>query len=355
MACSSSIRKAQIVKLCELCETETNLKWRCIQCDTIVCDKCKKIHNKVQTNTKHQIVDLKIPFQDVEQKVILDNIRCDEHQTKMTCMFCRTCDHLVCPECVSSKHNNHKFEAIDNILPDKLDELKGAEARYCRDVTLCLAKVDEFQISETKFDSLFDETIITIKKREQTIIDSIRKYSIELQKQIELDRKSEKKKFLNIKRQTDQYEKTIIHHQDEIMAALKSIQGSTIFAAATKFKKMVSDFNFNPIPSEIKYFIPGKETVNDIPNLIGSLQKMKIPQVQSYIDFEVFNSYATDSTGISNIITVDDKSTWVNDYKKQVIRQINIDNDNITITNEISYQINSMTLTSSNDILLVCA
>jgi hypothetical protein len=53
-------------------------------------------------------------------------------------------------------------------------------------------------------------------------------------------------------------EKTIIHHQDEIMAALKSIQGSTIFATATKFKKMMLDFNFNQIPSEIKYFIPGK-------------------------------------------------------------------------------------------------
>jgi hypothetical protein len=88
------------------------------------------------------------------------------------------------------------------------------EARYCRDLTLCLAKVNEFQISETKFDSLFDETIITIKQREQTMIDSVRKYSIELQKQIELDRKSEKKKFLSIKRQTDQYEKTIILHQD---------------------------------------------------------------------------------------------------------------------------------------------
>jgi hypothetical protein len=41
---------------------------------------------------------------------------------------------------------------------------------------------------------------------------------------------------------------------------------------------MMSDFNFNQIPSEIKYFIPGKETVNDIPNLFGSLLKMKIPQ-----------------------------------------------------------------------------
>jgi hypothetical protein len=58
------------------------------------------------------------------------------------------------------------------------------------------------------------------------MIDSVRKYSIKLQKQIELDRKSEKNKFLNIKRQTDQAEKTIIHHQDEIMAALKSIQGN---------------------------------------------------------------------------------------------------------------------------------
>jgi hypothetical protein len=42
-------------------------------------------------------------------------------------------------------------------------------------------------------------------------------------------------------------------HQDEIMAALKSIQGSTIFTTATKSKKMMSDLNFNQIPSEIKY------------------------------------------------------------------------------------------------------
>ena len=100
-----------------------------------------------------------------------------------------------------------------------------------------------------------------------------------------------KKQISEIRKQTDQAEKTIILHQDEIMAALKSIQGSTIFVTATKFKKMMSDFNFKPIPSEIKYFIPEKETVNDIPNLFGTLQKMKIPQVQSDIDFEVVNSY----------------------------------------------------------------
>ena len=199
MACSSS--KAQNVKICDFCETETNLKWRCIQCDTILCDKCKKIHNKFQTNTQHQIVDLKIPFQEVEQKVILDNIRCDEHQTKMTCLFCRTCDHLVCLDCISSKHNKHNFEPVEKILPEKLDELKGAEARYSQDLTLCRAKVVEFQISETKYESLFDETITTIKKREKHLIDGITKHSQKLQNEIKLERKTVKKTFCDMKRQ----------------------------------------------------------------------------------------------------------------------------------------------------------
>jgi hypothetical protein len=43
------------------------------------------------------------------------------------------------------------------ILSEKLDELKGAEARYSKDLTLCRAKVNEFQISETKFESLCEK------------------------------------------------------------------------------------------------------------------------------------------------------------------------------------------------------
>jgi hypothetical protein len=96
----------------------------------------------------------------------------------------------------------------------------------------------------------FDETITTIKKREKQLIDGITKHSQKLQNEIELERKTFKKTFCDLKRQADQAEKTIILHQDEIMAALKSIQGSTIFTTA---KKMMSDLNFNPIPQF--YFI----------------------------------------------------------------------------------------------------
>jgi hypothetical protein len=52
------------------------------------------------------------------------------------------------------KHKTHNFEPVENILQEKLDELKGAEARHSKDLTLCRAKVEEFQISEAKCESI---------------------------------------------------------------------------------------------------------------------------------------------------------------------------------------------------------
>jgi hypothetical protein len=52
----------------------------------------------------------------------------------------------------------HNFEPVEKILSEKLDDLKGAEARYSKDLTLCRAKVEELQISETDYESLCDET-----------------------------------------------------------------------------------------------------------------------------------------------------------------------------------------------------
>ena len=85
-----------------------------------MCDKCKNIHSKVHTYTQHKKMDLKTQFQDVEQKVILDNIRYDEHQkTEMACLFCRTCDRPVCQDCVSFAHKAHNCEPVEQIISEK--------------------------------------------------------------------------------------------------------------------------------------------------------------------------------------------------------------------------------------------
>jgi gas vesicle protein len=72
------------------------------------------------------------------------------------------------------------------VLPEKLDELKGTEEKYCKDLTICQTKSEEIKDSETKCDSLVDETIEQIKQKEQNLIEDITKYSENLQNQAEL-------------------------------------------------------------------------------------------------------------------------------------------------------------------------
>ena len=79
---------------------------------------------------------------------------------------------------------------------------------------------------------------------------------------------------------------------------------------------------------------------------------MKIRQVQSDIDFEVVNTYTTNLPFITTMVCVDDNSAWIDCFPNEVIKQINIDNDNVTTTNEVSCKIYDMALTSNNDILL---
>jgi hypothetical protein len=88
----------------------------------------------------------------------------------------------------------HVTECLSNSF-----SLKGAEARYNKDLTLCRAKVNEFEISEVKYESLFNERITTIKKREKQLIDGITKHSEKLQNEIELERKTVRKTFCDMK------------------------------------------------------------------------------------------------------------------------------------------------------------
>ena len=113
MAFSSSNKRAQFPKLCELCKTDIKIKWRCVECNKFICDRCKEIHLNVQTNIQHQIIDIKSLFQDVQPKIITNNIPCTEHTTKMTFLFFISIIHPWRP-CGSSKYKYTNKQNIEN-------------------------------------------------------------------------------------------------------------------------------------------------------------------------------------------------------------------------------------------------
>lgn len=61
MGCSSSsVKTAQILSVCRLCDKETNVKWNCLDCKYKMCQNCvENEHSKINNAIKHKIIDVK--------------------------------------------------------------------------------------------------------------------------------------------------------------------------------------------------------------------------------------------------------------------------------------------------------
>ncbi|XP_063410016.1 uncharacterized protein LOC134693211 [Mytilus trossulus] len=110
MAFASSIQKGQIPVGCQLCEGGNKIKWKCITCDSLMCDKCKNgVHLKIGKD--HKILNINdIGKQEVSKDtIIFSEVKCDEHSNQACCLFCNTCNKLICFKCITKVHNGHEL------------------------------------------------------------------------------------------------------------------------------------------------------------------------------------------------------------------------------------------------------
>lgn len=103
MVMSKSAIKAQEILLCQLCKVDKRLKWKCLECQLLMCNKCdEKILPKIKTAKNHQVIDIK----DIERYAHLNteadfsNAKCRQHETQVCCLHCSSCEQLVCPKVI---------------------------------------------------------------------------------------------------------------------------------------------------------------------------------------------------------------------------------------------------------------
>lgn len=50
----------QCAMVCQLCEVDPKVKWKCLKCELLMCIKCKdKIHAKFRADKEHRVIDIK--------------------------------------------------------------------------------------------------------------------------------------------------------------------------------------------------------------------------------------------------------------------------------------------------------
>lgn len=349
MALSKSSSKAQDITSCYLCELETKLKWKCIDCDLLMCNKCyEKIHPKFKNANNHTVVDIKdVGLSSGNRHIDFTSIICKVHTTQASCLFCSTCDNLVCPICIAKNHAGHTFmeikEAYDMLLV-KLNTLKIEMEKNEKGLVEDERKLNQLKISEI---SKGDKVLQDIEARKESFI----KYSDQL---LDIVRHELKVTVDSIfKAQTKATNSRHRIHQvfSKVDECINSTDPLKVFENMDNVQ-ISSETTIQPYNiqnSSIPQFIPG---IQKFTTAFGSLRGVAS---SDEIEMKVKRGFFTRLKHCIYLLFCSGGSLWLGDSEISVVQKIKPDGDNLSTISTWETTIRGIAVTVNGDVLIADA
>ena len=92
----------------------------CVTCEKFLCRECLTDHNKYRGNTGHSVLTMDELSKPENRKKINDKIYCNEHPGEILKVYCKTCDELICKDCMDFKHTkpDHSCFLVKDVTND---------------------------------------------------------------------------------------------------------------------------------------------------------------------------------------------------------------------------------------------
>ena len=128
----STQRRLAEIKESEDCENCKRGEKACAFCHDCakgglrICKFCLECHKEFVSYSKHTVVSLDSDLrQTVREGYKKETCMCPEHGDHVLSYFCRSCESLVCSECIASGHHSHKYVAAELIVEEQKTELQS--------------------------------------------------------------------------------------------------------------------------------------------------------------------------------------------------------------------------------------
>ncbi|CAG2194361.1 MUL [Mytilus edulis] len=292
---------AQVPKACQICAENIKIRWKCLNCKTLLCNTCGQRHVSDELYLEHQVVDL----DNIDRMQTYDFTKCSFHPQNSVSLYCWECKQTICVDCLGKTHHGHTLETIEAARVKEIS----------RRTELLLEELKEERIRTSAHD---------INTR-ATKLDYRIKCCIKTNSAIE-----------NKKESFD------VH-------TLRSVT-----ELSTNVLKLPVDsfLSTKMLPSSSKQFCPGQsrqELEDIIKHLAGSLKTVQ-PCVPSSIEFKSINSFSTDLTSISSIKSKQDCTILISSKQDTNFRQVDLEQEKI-IGEEKNMKFHDIAITKSNTVL----
>lgn len=291
-----------------------------------------------------------IGAQDVVRKKLATH-RCSSHPSIDLSIFCRQCNKLICPVCITHEHQQHIMCDVKTIHHEKLGILADKDHlitnKFIPFFTEESSKLDKILVTHQdhcgkmklkieEHDRKFKEEIT---KRTNALLQTFENYLHTTNEEVKNRKSKLENKLSNLKKNHEIIDQ--IKESDDIRKICKT---------ADDMLDYVSNVNISsaPLPLKNKEYKEGNIKTGIISSLIGSLQPITLPDT-AQVHFKVLKTYVTDLDAIGKVISRE--KTWIKTSTGSVLRKTDL-HDELRPLWEKKIQVRDMAINSFGDVFL---
>ncbi|XP_076078766.1 uncharacterized protein LOC143048777 [Mytilus galloprovincialis] len=253
--------------LCQICEIARGIEWKCLDCDLLMCQKCKeKIHPKFKLTNEHKIVNIKdvgnkeVQVSSCEEEIWFGNIKCTEHCEEICCLYCQLCDKLICMQCVTKTHKSHIFEEMKCGYLIKKDKLMKHTRTLKNQQESLTNEIEKLEKVKEENNLQHRQVIEEIATREKVVKKEVENYTLsfknELDEKLGFMQQGTEKEIDRVKTMKEKIQEKLTKAEEfiNIKDGAKFFQNIEGIEKSLKEDVQMTTFEKETLPT----FVPGK-------------------------------------------------------------------------------------------------
>ena len=339
--------KLQAPVSCKLCETETKINWKCYECDLLMCDRCKeKIHPNIRNARDHKVLNIR-EVGEHSTELDFSSIKCEEHSGQYSCLFCKKCDNLVCPVCVSKIHNGHELVEIRTGYEIKEENLKQGQKRMQSVINeldageMLINEKQEAESSNCKeLHAAINDHKMALKKAIDELSENLLKKVDQKWQTLEDPIQTEQNRIIIMKKQLKKYNARVEDMKTSGEAAQFFKKDAQLDKAMNETFIPLDLATFETMPK----FLPGEITIYNV----GSFRN-----VSNKTDVKLAKQFVTDVQQVHYLSIMSDNSLWISCTTQGVLQYVKFEGNRLKVIANVNLDIFGMAVSPTNNVILV--
>ncbi|CAG2255569.1 unnamed protein product [Mytilus edulis] len=359
MALSNSLQSGQAPMLCQMCEESNEIKWKCLQCDFLLCTKCQQLHQKVKSTDQHIIIDIKditTYQQEVNDHPDIINIPCSVHNGQNCCQFCKTCEEIICPLCFLQAHNTHDMIGLSKEYELTLEAVNNFHTEVEENILQIEKGLSKLDIRKTSEESLYESEKQKILNRERVLKYEVEMHTHNLLMKLDHRRDFFKKAVQNEENRSKKLKKDLEIRRESLDHTLKQNNATEVFNIFKQERELRADSKqrIAPVNTRIKglpQYVPGKQPI--LMSQHGVLTELGDKE-QYKFNFQVLQQFKTKFIIVNNLVCCEDGTMWINNSMTNKLRKIQLKkgSEPVQILKKLKAFAYSMALLPTGDLLI---